>query len=135
MLLLIILLPLLLGTTLSWWLERYSRLYSCIAASLISFVSFISLVFCSSQFSEGKPLLQQWQWLPEIGLNISLRLDGLAFIFALLITGIGTLIYIYAFFYLSSKNSLGKLYSLLMLFMASMLGIVLSNNIFIPKFA
>ncbi len=129
MLLLIILLPLLLGTTLSWWLERYSRLYSCIAASLISFVSFISLVFSSSQFSEGKPLLQQWQWVPEIGLNISLRLDGLAFIFALLITGIGTLICIYAFFYLSSKNSLGKLYSLLMLFMASMLGIGLSNNI------
>ncbi len=129
MLLLIILLPLVLGTTLSWWLERYSRLSSCITASLISVISFISLIFSSRQLSEGKPLLQQWQWLPEIGLNISLRLDGLALIFALLITGIGTLICIYAFFYLSHKNSLGKLYSLLMLFMAAMLGIVLSNNI------
>lgn len=129
MLLLIILLPLVLGTTLSWWLERYSRLYSCIAASLISFGCFLGLIVSSAQFNQGQPLLQQWQWLPEIGLNISLRLDGLALIFALLITGIGTLICIYAYYYLSAKNSLGKLYSLLMLFMASMLGIVLSNNI------
>ena len=129
MLLLIILLPLVLGTTLSGWLERYSRLYSCIAASLISVACFLGLIFSSAQFSQDQPLLQQWQWLPEIGLNISLRLDGLAFIFALLITGIGTLICVYAYYYMSSKNSLGKLYSLLMLFMAAMLGVVLSNNI------
>ncbi|WP_144576985.1 hypothetical protein, partial [Siminovitchia fortis] len=73
--------------------------------------------------------LESWPWLPELGLNLSLRLDALGLMFALLITGIGTLIYIYAYYYLSPKNSLSKLYSLLMLFMAAMLGISLSNNL------
>ncbi|HAE65059.1 MAG TPA: monovalent cation/H+ antiporter subunit A, partial [Acinetobacter johnsonii] len=59
----------------------------------------------------------------------SFRLDALGLLFALLISGIGTLIYIYAYFYLGPKNSLNKLYLLLMLFMAAMLGISLSNNL------
>lgn len=131
MLLLIVLLPLMLGTPLTWWLARIDRLYSCIAACSISLLCFISLLTLA--FTQGlqQPLLQHWQWLPEIGLNLSFRLDGLALIFGLLISGIGTLIFIYAWYYLNRKNSLGKLYSLLMLFMSAMLGIVLSNNLLI----
>ncbi|XID76091.1 monovalent cation/H+ antiporter subunit A [Alkanindiges sp. WGS2144] len=128
-LLLIVLLPLIIGTSLSWWVERYSRLYSCLIATGISLSCFAALLLTSSLNSLGQPLLQQWQWLPEIGLNLSFRLDGLALIFGMLISGIGTLICIYAWYYLSPKNSLGKLYSLLMLFMAAMLGLVLSNNL------
>ena len=70
-------------------------------------------------------------WLPSVGINIDLRLDALSLMFSMLISGIGTLIFIYAYYYLSKKNSLAKLYSLLMLFMAAMLGISLSNNLII----
>lgn len=129
MLLLTVLLPLLIGTTLPWWLVRFSRLYSCIAASLISLSCFAMLAFLGLQHDMQQPLIQQWPWLPEIGLNISLRLDGLALIFGLLISGIGCLVFIYAWYYLNTKNSIAKLYSLLMLFMAAMLGVVLSNNL------
>lgn len=131
MLLLIVLLPLVLGTSLTWWLARIDRLYSCIAACSISLLCFISLLTLALTHGLQQPLLQHWQWLPEIGLNLSFRLDGLALIFGLLISGIGTLIFIYAWYYLNRKNSLGKLYSLLMLFMSAMLGIVLSNNLLI----
>ncbi len=131
MLLLIVLLPLVLGTPLTWWLARIDRLYSCIAASAISLSCFIGLIGLALTHGLDQPLLQQWQWIPEIGLNLSFRLDGLALIFGLLISGIGTLIFIYAWYYLNRKNSLGKLYSLLMLFMSAMLGIVLSNNLLI----
>lgn len=129
MLLLIVLLPLLLGTSLSWWLERFSRTYSAVAAGLISISCFILLLLQSPAIFAGKTLLQRWDWLPELGLNISFRLDGLALLFGLLISGIGTLIILYAYYYLNAKNSLGKLCSLLMLFMAAMLGISLSNNL------
>lgn len=131
MLLLIVLLPLVLGTVLTWWLARIDRLYSCLAASGISLLCFVSLLTLACMHGLQQPLLQQWQWLPEIGLNISLRLDGLALFFGLLISGMGTLIFIYAWYYLNHKNSLGKLYSLLMLFMSAMLGMVLSNNLLI----
>ena len=134
MLLLIVLLPLVLGTSLTWWLAHIDRLYSCIAACSISLLCFISLLTLALTQGLQQPLLQHWQWLPEIGLNLSFRLDGLALIFGLLISGIGTLIFIYAWYYLNRKNSLGKLYSLLMLFMSAMLGIVLSNNLLILLF-
>jgi multicomponent K+:H+ antiporter subunit A len=77
----------------------------------------------------GAVITQSWSWLPQLGIDFSFRLDALGLLFALLISGIGTLIYIYAYFYLGPKNSLNKLYLLLMLFMAAMLGISLSNNL------
>lgn len=129
MLLLIVLLPLVLGMPLTWWLARLDRLYSCIAACGISLLCFVSLLIPGLTQDLQQPLLQHWQWLPEIGLNLSFRLDALALIFGLLISGIGTLIFIYAWYYLNPKDSLGKLYSLLMLFMTAMLGVVLSNNL------
>jgi multicomponent K+:H+ antiporter subunit A len=68
-------------------------------------------------------------WIPEAGLDIVLRMDGLAALFVLLITGIGLLVMLYARYYLSEKDPLGRHYSLLLVFMASMLGVALSDNL------
>ncbi|NNP74412.1 monovalent cation/H+ antiporter subunit A [Acinetobacter defluvii] len=127
----IILLPLILGTTLVSWLKHVSRGATALGAIGVSLTSFILLLTQAKQVVQGSVISQSWQWLPQVGIDLSFRLDALGLIFALLITGIGTLIYIYAYFYLSPKNSLSKLYFLLMLFMAAMLGISLSNNLII----
>ncbi|MFT0168251.1 monovalent cation/H+ antiporter subunit A [Paraburkholderia mimosarum] len=73
----------------------------------------------------------QWQaeWIPQLGLSFSLRLDGLSFMFALLVLAIGLLVFIYARYYLAGSDSLPRLYALLLLFMGAMLGVVLSNNL------
>ncbi|WP_353167220.1 monovalent cation/H+ antiporter subunit A [Acinetobacter sp.] len=127
----IILLPLILGTTLVLWLKQFSRGVTALGAIGVSLSSFILLLTQAKTVLSGNAILEQWQWLPRIGIDFSFRLDALSLIFSLLITGIGTLIYIYAYYYLNPKNSLSKLYSLLMLFMAAMLGISLSNNLII----
>ena len=127
----IILLPLILGTTLVSWLKHVSRGATALGTIGVSLTSFILLLTQAKQVFQGVVISQSWQWLPQIGIDLSFRLDALGLIFALLISGIGTLIYIYAYFYLSPKNSLSKLYFLLMLFMAAMLGISLSNNLII----
>ena len=127
----IILLPLILGTILVSWLNRFSRGAIALGAIGVSLTSFILLLTQAKGVFQGQVILQSWQWLPQLGIDFSFRLDALALIFSLLITGIGTLIYIYAYYYLSPKNSLSKLYALLMLFMAAMLGISLSNNLII----
>ena len=49
--------------------------------------------------------------------------------FGLLITGVGLLIILYAAYYQGPDDPLGKFYGLLMLFMAAMLGIVLSDKL------
>ncbi|PRD35927.1 UNVERIFIED_CONTAM: mrpA [Trichonephila clavipes] len=127
----IILLPLILGTTLVSQLQRFSRGVTALGAIGISLSCFLLLLTQAETVLQGTPLVQSWDWLPQFGINLSFRLDALGLLFSLLISGIGTLIYIYAYYYLSPKNSLAKLYQLLMLFMAAMLGISLSNNLMI----
>jgi len=137
-LLIVILLPLLLGTLLTFWVGRlhdgqlgsqYRHGLTASVAGLVTLGSLGILLKEAPAVFAGQPLMNHWAWLPELGLNISFRMDGLALMFALMITIIGLLIITYAHTYLSKTDSVAKFYSLLMLFMAAMLGIVLSDNL------
>ncbi|TDF63382.1 monovalent cation/H+ antiporter subunit A [Cupriavidus sp. L7L] len=68
-------------------------------------------------------------WLPALGLDLSLRLDGLAYLFALLVVGVGLLVILYARYYLARNASAVRFFCLLLLFMAAMLGVVLAGNL------
>lgn len=133
MLLIVILLPLLLGTLLTFWVGRLRdgqlRGLTATVAGLVTLGSLGILLKEAPAVFAGQPLMNHWAWLPELGLNISFRMDGLALMFALMIAIIGVLIITYAHTYLSKTDSVAKFYSLLMLFMAAMLGIVLSDNL------
>ncbi|WP_425260882.1 monovalent cation/H+ antiporter subunit A [Rubrivivax sp. RP6-9] len=129
----IVLLPLLLGTLLCWWSGRVEtpagrRRTAWLAAAVTAAALALLLAQASAVFG-GQVLLQGGDWVPAIGLNARFRLDGLALMFAGLITGIGLLIILYAAWYLGKEDPAGKFYTLLMLFMAAMLGIVLSDNL------
>ncbi len=76
-----------------------------------------------------KVLMATYEWVPSLGVNLSFRMDGLSLIFALTISGIGTLVFLYAGGYLKGDPNLGKFYVYLTFFMASMLGLVLANDI------
>ncbi|MCY1081232.1 hydrogen gas-evolving membrane-bound hydrogenase subunit E [Archangium lansingense] len=67
-------------------------------------------------------------WVPELGLALTLRADGLALFMALLISGLGTLVVIYSGDYLREHPRLGEFLGWLLFFMASMLGLVLADN-------
>ncbi|MGM0614695.1 MAG: monovalent cation/H+ antiporter subunit A [Pseudomonadota bacterium] len=78
---------------------------------------------------DGETLRFSVGWMPELGLDLALRLDGLTLLFNLLILGIGLLILLYAHFYLSPEEPFDRFYAYLMLFMASMVGIAMSDNL------
>lgn len=78
----------------------------------------------------GETLKISYQWVPSIGVNLDFNLDGLSFLFVLLISGIGTLVFIYTSAYLKGHHYLDRFYGYLSMFMASMLGLVLSDNIY-----
>lgn len=130
---LIVLLPLLLGTTLCAWsgsrdTTARRRLSAWVAAAVTGSSLALLLAAAPAVFA-GQTLLWAAEWVPAIGLNASFRLDGLALMFGLLITGIGLLIILYAAWYLHASDPAGKFYSQLMLFMAAMLGIALADNL------
>lgn len=92
----------------------------------------LTLYFASylGQISQSESvLIATYEWVPSLGVNFSFRMDGLSLIFALTISGIGTLVFLYAGGYLKGDPNLGKFYTYLTFFMASMLGLVLANNI------
>ncbi|WP_028917558.1 monovalent cation/H+ antiporter subunit A [Pseudoxanthomonas sp. J35] len=80
-------------------------------------------------------VLQGWipraghAWIPQIGLDFSLRLDGLAWMFAGLVLAIGVLVVMYAHYYLSKEDSAPRFFGCLLFFMGSMLGVVLAGNL------
>src|SRR5690625_408221 len=99
------------------------------------FVLFIPLIiFIYFMQFVGKgfvPIQQTYKWIPSLHINFEFFLDGLSLLFVLLISGIGTLIVLYSFFYLDRSERLDQFYIYLLMFMTAMLGIVLSNNVFL----
>ena len=79
--------------------------------------------------SEGRHVTAVYGWIPQFGLELAFLLDGLALLFGLVIAGIGTAVALYTGYYFEDNPRQGYFYSLLYLFMASMLGIVWSDNL------
>ena len=79
--------------------------------------------------SAGTVLRTELAWMPQLGLNIVLRMDGLAWLFAGLVTGIGVLVVLYARYYMSADDPVPRFFAFLLAFMGAMLGLVLSGNL------
>jgi len=131
----IILLPLVAGTTLPLLAARRGSTTAAWATAAVAAASLLALASQAGSVLQGTVVSARWSWLPELGLNVSLRLDGLALLFAVLILTIGLLVILYARYYLDDAEPIGKFYAQLMLFMAAMLGIVLADNLLLLVFA
>jgi len=90
---------------------------------------FVYFAFQLATVSGGSAMDSHHPWVPSLGINFDLRLDGLSLLFSLLITGIGALVFLYAASYLKGHPYLHRFFAYLSLFMASMLGVVLSDNV------
>ena len=67
-------------------------------------------------------------WVPALGIDFAFRLDGLALAFALLICGIGAMVFLYAATYFRTDRRLGSLLLTLVAFAVSMLGLVTADD-------
>jgi NADH-quinone oxidoreductase subunit L len=111
--------------------DRWGHLLGC-AATIASFAVaaslFISMV--------GRPVEDRaigqllFSWIPTGALHIDfgLQLDQLSMCFALLITGVGSLIHIYSIGYLADDPDRRRFFAYLNLFVAAMLLLVLADN-------
>ncbi|WP_299757241.1 hydrogen gas-evolving membrane-bound hydrogenase subunit E [uncultured Pontibacter sp.] len=97
---------------------------------LIALLLFVYYCTFLPQVLQGQNLVEQYSWVPELGINLQFRMDGLSLLFALLISFFGALVMLYASGYLHNDRLLGRFYLYLTLFMTAMLGLVTSDNIF-----
>lgn len=119
----------LLGSIISSRTGKLTRNQSTGLTLLMPVIGLLMTISLAPAVFSGEVIRETFSWIPLLGINIAFRLDGLALLFVFMILGIGILVIFYARYYLSSNDSMPKLYAYLMLFMTAMLGIVMSNNI------
>jgi len=123
---LIVLLPFAAALSCAWTADR--RVAASIAA-LTALMVFVGALGLSPAVISGEVMRWHQPWLdvPRIGLD--LRIDGLAWLFVLLIGGIGVLVVLYAFYYLGESEPTPRFYAFMMGFMGAMLGVVCAGNL------
>jgi len=118
-----------LGALLPGLLIRAGRNVCATAVFSVTALALVGLLVHVPAVFRGEVVHWRLEWLPGLGLDANFFLDGLGFLFASLILGIGLLIILYARFYLSKSDPMGQFYTYLLLFQGAMVGIVLSDNI------
>ncbi|MEQ8896942.1 MAG: monovalent cation/H+ antiporter subunit A [Roseovarius sp.] len=125
---LIVALPFL-GALLPGLMIRAGRQACGMVTFLVTLTAFLGLMTHLPAVMAGETVTARLDWMPSLGLNFNLFVDGLGIFFAGLILGIGLLIITYARFYLSREDNMGEFYTYLLLFQGAMVGIVLCDNV------
>jgi multicomponent K+:H+ antiporter subunit A len=117
------------GALLPGLMIRAGRTVCAISTAVPTLAALTMLVVLAPAVLRGEVIQVEVEWLPQLGLSAAFFLDGLGLLFAGMILGVGSLIILYARFYLSGDDPMGQFYTYLLLFQGAMLGIVLSDNI------
>jgi multicomponent K+:H+ antiporter subunit A len=110
-------------------LPSNARNRTAILAALTALTGLTAVALHFPEVTGGGHLVERYAWVPALGLDLVLRLDGLSWVFCILVLGIGALVMLYARYYLSPSDPVPRFYAFLLLFMGSMLGVVLSGNL------
>lgn len=96
--------------------------------ALIPLAVFLHFLGFNAEVSHGEIVTGGYAWVPSYNVSFSWMIDGLSLAFLLLISGIGTLIVLYAGGYLKGHRHQGRFFSFILMFMGSMLGLVASDS-------
>lgn len=124
----IVLLPFV-GSLLAALLRASARNLEAWLAGSVAFACLLLTLLLHPQVAAQGVLRFEIPWAPAWGLVLILRMDGFAWLFSLLVSGIGLLVVLYARYYMSPKDPVPRFFSFLLAFMGAMLGLVLSGNL------
>ncbi len=128
MLLAIVMLPFA-GSLCAALLPSHARNAAASLAGVVALASAVAVGLLHAEVADGGVVRANLAWLPQYGVELQLRADGYAWMFAMLVTGIGTLVVFYARYYMSPADPVPRFFAFLLAFMGAMLGIVLSGNL------
>ncbi|VVM54447.1 NAD(P)H-quinone oxidoreductase subunit 2, chloroplastic [Pseudomonas fluorescens] len=127
-LIVLLLLPFI-GSCLAALLPHNARNTESLLAGLVALVGTVQVALLYPQIAHGGVIREEFMWLPSLGLNFVLRMDGFAWLFSMLVLGIGTLVSLYARYYMSPDDPVPRFFAFFLAFMGAMLGLVISGNL------
>lgn len=125
---LLVLLPFI-GSILAGFLPQDARNREAMLGGLIAFACTAIVLWYAPAVFAGQIIEHTIQWMPFLDLNITVRLDGFAWLFALLVSFIGMLVVIYARYYMDPADPAPRFFAFFLAFMGSMQGVVISGNV------
>ena len=112
-------------------IRRFGRL-AFLPISLVPAAFFVLFAVQGPAIGGGSVIVERVEWVPQLQLDLALRLDPVSWIFALLVTGAGALVLLYCTHYFEDgEEGLARFGSVFLGFAASMLGLVLSDNVYL----
>ncbi len=129
-LILVVLLPFL-GALLPPLVIRSGRDTCAAVAGSVTLLALLLLLSHAPAVFAGQVPRVDIAWVPAVGLSLSIFADGLGFFFAAMILAIGLLVIVYARYYLSTEDPMGRFFAYLLLFQGAMVGVVLSDNVIV----
>ncbi|SEP24379.1 Na+/H+ antiporter subunit A [Trujillonella endophytica] len=108
-----------------WWGRQ-----AFVALALVPAVSFGWVLLQLGAVLDGDEVRETVSWIPALDLQIALRLDALALLFAGLVTGVGALVLLYCARYFGPDDEgTGRFAGNLTAFAGSMLGLVVADDL------
>jgi len=98
-------------------------------SSIIPLGLFVTLIYFIPQVSDGTVHRIQLNWIPSLGINLSLVIDGLSLLFGIIICWVGFFVSVYAADYLPGSADRNTFFIYLHGFLLAMLGLVMADNL------
>src|SRR3970282_2768914 len=86
-------------------------------AGFVSVSCVVLIVWLYPAVTDGGVVRMTIPWMPQLGLDVYFRMEGYAWLFALLVAFIGALVVLYARYYMSPKDPVPRFFAFLLAFM------------------
>ncbi|MFA5607793.1 MAG: Na+/H+ antiporter subunit A [Leucobacter sp.] len=112
-------------------IRRFGRRAFSVLAVLMA-AAFVAVLLLSIQVFQGSVFVEAHEWIPQLDVTLTLRLDPISALFALLVTGAGALVLLYCVDYFDEGEAgLARFGAVFMGFAVSMLGLVLADDVYL----
>ncbi len=114
------------------WLVRRIGARAFYVAALLPVAAFLHAALQGGEVLRGRILVEAYDWIPALGIRLSMRMDTLGWVMALIVTGVGALVMVYCRWYFrGKKEGVGQFSAVLLAFAGAMYGLVLTDDIIV----
>ncbi|MFK4114718.1 Na+/H+ antiporter subunit A [Microbacterium sp. NPDC006705] len=112
------------------WLIKRIGARAFFVAALLPIAAFVDAARRAPEVLSGGIPFESYAWIPQLDIALSMRMDTLAWIMTLIVTGVGALVMIYCRWYFDGKKvGVGQFAAVLLAFAGAMYGLVLTDDI------
>lgn len=112
------------------WLVRRMGARVFYIGALLAAAAFVQAALQTPAVLSGRTPFESYDWIPALGIELSMRMDTLGWVMALVVTGVGALVMLYCRWYFRDKtDGVGQFSAVLLAFAGAMYGLVLTDDI------